>query len=158
MAGDSPTQHPEESAPDRRTIASVARQGTVLGQCLGEALASLQQQDEESSSAKRRKVQLDASTANRILQTFGEAVADTSMEEDSKNPAPAALLSGRLDHYNRVGHNWRIVLDDMKLQPRLPLDKNRRRSDRHSLWKVDPVKQKEISIPGKAQILAFDDL
>jgi hypothetical protein len=69
MAGDSPTQHPEESSPDRQTVASVARQGTVLGQCLGEALASLQQQDEESSpSAKRRKVQLDTSAVNRILQ------------------------------------------------------------------------------------------
>jgi hypothetical protein len=159
MAGDSPTQHPEESSPDRQTVASVARQGTVLGQCLGEALASLQQQDEESSpSAKRRKVQLDTSAVNRILQTFGEAVADTSTGEDSKNPAPAALLSGRLDHYNRVGQNWRIVLDDIKLQSRLPLDRNRRRSDHHSLWKVDSVEQNEISIPGKAQILAFDDL
>jgi hypothetical protein len=158
MTGDSPTRNPEETSPDRQTIASVARQGTVLGQCLGEALASLQPQDEESPSAKPRKAQLDASAVNRILQTFGEAVADTSTEEDSKKPAPAALLSGRLDHYNRVGQNWRIVLDDMKLQPRLPLEKNRRRSDLHSLWKVDPAQQKEISISGKAQILAFDDL
>jgi hypothetical protein len=158
MTGDSPIQHPEESSPDRQTVASVARQGTVLGQCLGEALASLQRQDEESPSAKRHKVQRDASAVNRIFQTFGDAVADTSTEQDSKTPAPAALLSGRLDHYNRVGHNWRIVLDDVKLQPRLPLDRSRRRSDRHSLCKVDSVKQKEIFIPGKAQILAFDDL
>ena len=47
-------------------------------------------------------------------------------DDDSSSPAhphqhrrpPSALITGRLDHYNRVGQNWKIVVDNVTIQER----------------------------------------
>jgi hypothetical protein len=159
---------------ERRVAASAGRQGLVIGHCLQEALQSLivessavpnynSGEEEEDSPANKRqkKIQMDQDVSDRIMQTFGEAVADTpwqSSSQEGSNSAPAALLNGRLDHYNRVGQNWRIVVDDIKIKRRVPLDRNRRKRDRQSLWQVDSQKQTEVAVEGKIQILAYDDV
>ena len=169
---DPPNEGPESGkACDRQVVASMASRTIALGQCLAESLQSMQKGNHnftndtsavaEYSPTKRRRIEFDADMTSRIMQAFGEAVVDTNWDAkkyDGKPKAPAALLRGRLQHYNRVGQNWRIVVEDATLTPRIPLDPNRRRRDRTSLWEADATKQQAIPVGGKIQLLVYDDL
>jgi hypothetical protein len=131
--------------------------------------------EEGQPLSKNTRIKLGKNDTDCILRAFGEAVADTSwksssMSSSSSSPLngsnnstlpscpPVALLRGRLDHYNRVGKNWRIVVDDLQLKERAPLQCNQRKRRRRSLWNVDKEKQVEISISGTLHIHAYDDL
>jgi hypothetical protein len=113
-------------------------------------------------------VRVDQSMVTSILQAFGKSVAHSQQERYSQQQkqqqqqqqrqqrqgtaattatasveSPAALLKGRLKHYNRRNTKWRIVLRDVDFQRRRPLDKNRRKRERPSLWQVGREQQQQ---------------
>jgi hypothetical protein len=153
---------------DRQIAASISRQGVGIGQCLFDALKNLEpsggatvDDDEVLPAAKKRKIRIDPGAVDRIMQTFGEAVADTQLESTttkSATSAPRALLRGRLDHYNRVGQNWRMVIDNVKLKERFPLRSDRKKRNKNIIWDGTREKREEIAIDEKVQILAYNDV
>lgn len=104
-----------------------------------------QEKVEEDSSQKIKVVdetetstviRMTGSAADQILQSF--ATAAGSMSDEVKQRAPRALIRGRCDYYNRMGQNWRVVIDHVELKRRpLPHEMTKRRrlmKDRESLW------------------------
>jgi hypothetical protein len=161
----STTEEKDENHASTRLVASISCQGVAIGQCLNDALRSLESSEggrhERQPPSKRQKISIDSEAVDRIMQTFGEAVADTQLESNctkSTPSAPRALLKGRLDHYNRVGKNWRILIDHVKLKERAPIShEKKKRGDKRSLWQVGGVGREEIAIEQKVQILAYND-
>lgn len=167
----------DDSAPafDRQFVASISGSSTALGQCLRSTLVELTDpktkeaqktvvgEEEEQPTPKRIKI--DSEAVDSILKSFGGAMADTQIQANelasSSSAAefapPRALLHARLDHYNRVGQNWRMVIDKIKIQKRPPLlDERPRRRKKVSFFR-DDVKYAS-SIPGEVQILAYNDI
>jgi hypothetical protein len=137
--------------------------------------------------------ELDSDAIQSIRKTFGGSMArlqisesqrlstGTSSEhshsanERSRRSAPRALMYGRLDHYNRVGQNWRLVVDNARVTKRQPLLRERRtKRRRYSLWyaattppvgghherKQERNEGRHLSYHGcgEIQILGYDDL
>jgi len=89
--------------------------------------------DSESTTPTRRDhdVTFDAAMKKSILESYCKAVVETKFDDES-NPssagatktstshtdAPAAMLMGEIDHYNRVGGQWRIVVKNACLKRR----------------------------------------
>lgn len=89
--------------------------------------------DSESTTPTRRDhhVTFDAAMKKSILESYCKAVVETKLDDES-NPssagatktssshitAPAAMLMGEIDHYNRVGGQWRIVVKNACLKRR----------------------------------------
>jgi hypothetical protein len=127
-----------------RLVASISCQGIAIGQCLNDALRSLKSSEgerhERQPPSKRQKINIDSEAVDRIMQTFGEAVADTQLKSNSNKStpsAPRALLKGRLGEFNRVGQNWRILIDHVTLKERAPASREKKkRGDKTSLWEV----------------------
>jgi len=88
-----------------------------------------------------------------VLQKFGDAQATitTSQQHDSLanhdeymqssnsngiKEAPAALLHGNLKYYNRINGQWRIVVGNAVLRPRVNIDYGKKNKKRNctSLW------------------------
>jgi len=171
-----------------RELSSAVLTGTVIGRSLIEALHSLRQEDEgyrttkpvddndnddggvedeedQTTSSFQKKdeknsVRMDTKSMDRIIKSFGEAVAET--DQDS---APRALLRGRCDYYNKFGQNWMISVDQVRIKSRPTKFTKRRRNDRPSLWDRDDdgtakttTTEKEIPVKGKIQLLAYGDL
>lgn len=91
-------------------------------------------------------IRMDKSISTSIMEAYGKAVATTNFDpeaaavdekiipsiassssskrkqHDNKKhamtAAPAAMLCGEIDHYNRIGDRWRIVLKNASIQPR----------------------------------------
>lgn len=153
------------SFPDREIVASISCQAVSIGQCLENALRGLDSsdgdQDKMQHPKKRQKIIMDSEVGDRIMKSFGEAIADTQLQSNlskSTPSAPRALLTGRLDHYNRVGHNWRILIDNVKLKGREQMPKeSKKRGTKPSLWEECGNKQEEVVIEQKVQILAYND-
>ena len=86
---------------------------------------------------------MDKSISKSIMEAYGKAVAKTNFDPESANnnkrippdvspnnnkgntnhdaittTAPAAMLTGEIDHYNRIGDRWRIVLKNASIKPR----------------------------------------
>jgi len=99
------------------------------------------------------QAELDSDAVQSIRQAFGASLArlqisesqglttgtpsehSHSANERSHRNAPRALLYGRLDHYNRVGQNWRLVLDNVRVTKRQPLLRERAtKRRRYSFW------------------------
>ena len=158
------------------------------------------------NGGKEQQIKVTSDVTDAILNSFGRAVANTKWRRSSisnsesggghgkeqkkvsdegiaQSPEPemfppAALLIGRLDHYNRVNQNWKIVIDNVKLKPRNSNDDNegqysikkkktlnRRKSDRESIFLNTSVEkeeeegqQEEITINGQLHIHAYDDV
>lgn len=92
---------------------------------------------------------MDEHISKRIRHSYEEAVTNTqwyskdgSFSLDSTNTSkvspPAALLKGKIKHYNRFGAHWKIVLEeDAKLLPRpnlVPTTDVSRFSKIRTLW------------------------
>jgi hypothetical protein len=118
---------------------------------------------------KQDEVKIDEDFAECVVKSFGQAVASTRWknEEYPQFLAPPALLRGRLEHYNRVGGNWRITVRDAEISPHIPLDRNRKRRDQQSLWQAglgnNDAKRRRYGRnidlrQAPVQILAYDDL
>ena len=79
-------------------------------------------------------LKMDKSISKSIMEAYGKAVATTnfdpeagkiipsttmSIKDDNQTiTAPAAMLQGEIDHYNRIGDRWRIVLKNASIKPR----------------------------------------
>lgn len=112
---------------------------------------------------------VDKKTKEHLLQAFGDAVTATDWfgidtnagasdnsttlrgNEGQTNDAittstpvisPAALLRGKVRHYNRIGGQWRILAKDVEIRPRVNLEgkdgqvrkRAWKKADRQSLW------------------------
>jgi len=96
---------------------------------------------DESSSERRSKTQhyhdaeattaairMDKSISKSIMEAYGKAVAESNFDQTpsseqsnliaSNSAAPAAMLTGEIDHYNRIGDRWRIVIKNAVIKPR----------------------------------------
>lgn len=96
---------------------------------------------DESSSERRSKTQhhheaeasatairMDKSISKSIMEAYGKAVAESNFDPTpsseqnnllaTNSAAPAAMLTGEIDHYNRIGDRWRIVIKNAVIKPR----------------------------------------
>jgi hypothetical protein len=153
----------------------------ILGVTLAEALDELQQKqssdkltpaggnnapgsneskessDESTSNTEARKpLQLSPEISHDVLKSLGEALAKCHKGEVVTN-APAALLQGRVDHFNRRGTKWRIVVKNAQMRRRFPLDRHRRKRDKKSLWSLSKEKEDESATKFDIEMLAYDD-
>eukprot|EP00980_Cylindrotheca_fusiformis_P020721 scaffold7738_cov133-Cylindrotheca_fusiformis.AAC.30 len=163
---------------DRDFVASISSSSTVLGQCLRTALMEMKEPhkqqeaqhehkegDSEEGPAPKR-IKLDLEAVDSIMQSFGGAMADTQIKSNEllvsttkqhESRVPRAILHARLDHYNRVGQNWRIAIDNVKIKRRHKLfDERPRRRKRVSFFRSDD--KSTVPIAGETQILAYNDL
>eukprot|EP00957_Ditylum_brightwellii_P209343 15361277-Ditylum_brightwellii.AAC.1 len=128
------------------------------------------------------------------MNAFGTIVSkatwnhQSSSSSSKKSSPPAALLRGKIHHYNRMGGQWRIVVTDTKLRPRLvhlnendSIEKKKKKHDtkrrkKISLWdqceevcnstrkavggggEMNDDDDFTIKLNGKLQILAYDDV
>jgi len=79
-------------------------------------------------------ITMDKSISKSIMEAYGKAVAATNFDPASEKiialsnnskdnnhaviTAPAAMLRCEIDHYNRIGDRWRIVLKNAEIKPR----------------------------------------
>ena len=87
----------------------------------------LQPNDLTSNNSNFR---LDDSLSEAILGAYSKAVTETKFDDQSKtarivqsnnptaNAAPAAILRGEVEHFNRVAGQWRIVVKNAALKER----------------------------------------
>lgn len=87
----------------------------------------LQSNDLTSNNSNFR---LDDSLSEAILGAYSKAVTETKFDDQSKtarivqsnnptvNAAPAAILRGEVEHFNRVAGQWRIVVKNAALKER----------------------------------------
>jgi hypothetical protein len=155
---------------DADLVAQLARVGPI-GLCLGEALDDLvseslveqiqHESKEESDSEEKPESErglFDSTMADRVMHSFGQAVAKSRWEAP-----PAALLRGRVEHYNSLEGKWRIVVKDAEIRQRVPsAQTNPRKKKRVKLWDASELRQGEeqpvTPLAGSLQILAYDDL
>lgn len=151
---------------DPKLVACSIAKGGPIGQCLNEALNDLvseslveeMEQEGGDSSGETASPSFDKSMAETVLNSFGRAVAESEWKD-----SPAALLRGRVDHYNKMEQKWRIVVDDAEIRPRVPLNKgDARKKQKLSLWETSERQDKNdqdtsVSLSGSLQILAYND-
>ncbi len=142
----------------------------------------------ESTSPTRRNEQnisFDGAMSKSILEVFCKAVVETKFDNETNQSfgAPAAMLMGEIDHYNRVGGQWRIVVKNAFIKrrsisqtdngktgrswrKRMVLNWNDDGYDndcdaaRRSIRDTDRVPHTSSDVhhfPGTIQILAYDD-
>ena len=87
------------------------------------------------STTPDNNIRMDKSISKSIMEAYGKAVATSNFDAaageiippvattNSKDnnhaiTAPAAMLCGEIDHYNRIGDRWRIVLKNASIKPR----------------------------------------
>eukprot|EP00559_Dactyliosolen_fragilissimus_P001005 CAMPEP_0184857694 /NCGR_PEP_ID=MMETSP0580-20130426/2846_1 /TAXON_ID=1118495 /ORGANISM="Dactyliosolen fragilissimus" /LENGTH=203 /DNA_ID=CAMNT_0027353435 /DNA_START=118 /DNA_END=726 /DNA_ORIENTATION=- len=114
-----------------------------------------------NTSLRRKKIKLDESFKAKILQSYTDAVTSTRWDKDTNEPPhdrsstnlegknitstaksigekslpPAALIRGRLEHFNRIGGQWRIVVSDAEIRPRVSTERKKKRGvSKLSLW------------------------
>jgi hypothetical protein len=158
-------------------IAGVAEQ-SPLGKSLQEALECLTSQDSKKSSSMSRNntpaQSFQRKAAKQIMSTFGRSVARSWMDPKTRkstyqgaiNP-PDGLIRAKVHYYNRLGGKWRIVLKNVEILPRVPLDPSRKKPSEQSLWEKSRTSSSERPIQltdnnndnnGLLQVLAFDDI
>ena len=163
--------------PDRETvIRDISCQGSI-GLALQQALVNATGEhgvDDDDTESVNQRIELDPPAVSQILQSFGNAVAETQREQRDirmgRKPAvstsasrrtvmaPAAVLRGRVDHFNRRGSKWRFMVHDAQMIERSPLDKNRRKSERRSLWEVMKEKRPQPITIRRLEVLAYNDI
>jgi hypothetical protein len=150
-------RNPPPVHPDPELTSQIASKGAI-GQALEQALEDLQAEllappiaaslasGEEHSKLPDGAI-ITPTAIHCIQEAFGRSVATTSHWE----AAPAALMKGRLDHYNRFQGQWRIVVDSQsQVAPRPPNDKKRK----ESLFTGTDT----VELTDKVQILVYNDL
>lgn len=151
--------NPPPVPPDQDITTQIALKGAI-GQALEQALEDLQEElgpheataHDTSDATLLSAPEITPTALHCIQASFGRSVA--SMETWD---APAAVMKGRLDHYNRFQGQWRIVVDSQaEIAPR-PLDAatSRKKKDLgKSLFDgTDTAK-----LDSKVQMLLYNDL
>mmetsp|Transcript_29560 Transcript_29560/g.61365 ORF Transcript_29560/g.61365 Transcript_29560/m.61365 type:complete len:269 (-) Transcript_29560:131-937(-) len=157
----------------------------------GEPNNSKQTNVSESRSNRQKSIILDESFAQSILDTYCTSFAQSSFENNANerndnaamthrskitkenSSAPAVMLQGEIDHYNRIGGQWRIVVKNATIRLRTVVESDNgldgiSKRYRHVLdWRGDACNQTfskfglnnsdDEKIIGKIQILAYDD-
>jgi len=142
--------------------------------------------DEDATSSNSQhasvsKLKLKQHMAENVMKEFGQAVARTSWRAANQNlnrttegreqvpKPPAALLRGRLDHYNRFQGRWRIAVHRAEFKRRTILPKFRKKMSKSLLWdaveasrqenstNADATTSNRRSVPNMLQILAYND-
>lgn len=139
--------------------------GLTLRQAITELVAEDQDKDLEGVDNESQTKFL-ASMVEDTVKSLGRAIATTQqnrLEQRRSSSRPAALLRGRIDHYNRQGSKWRILVHDAEIIRRYPLDRSRRKRELPSLWDVCSDKaalkpDKTESATLKVEVLAYNDL
>lgn len=100
-----------------------------------------------------------------IMNAFGEAVVDSQSFPDSNTPN--STLRGELNHYTRIGQNWRIVLDDMILTEQQTSSRSsallhhqrypKSRNNSTSKAKTENSDGHSLAL-GQVQVLAYNDM
>ena len=93
----------------------------------------------DASEIHNNNIRMDETISKSILDSYSNAVATTKFDDQEKQTfpgpyvpqptnstneantrscqqAPAAIIQGEIDHYNRVGSNWRIVVKNATLK------------------------------------------
>jgi len=195
---------------DDEVLSRIGRLNPVAS-CLDEALTELmhEQQSEatydnhnssqsqaesEASQEDKEKevVVIDDEFRESILSKFGKATSHAFYDEerttikppdDMHDPEPpAALLFGKIKYFNRFGGQWRIVVSDVEIRPRVDVDystlvkkrdlvslgeTSRRQMEKELKWKrrringdTGLLKMNDdgaVKIDGDLTILAFGD-
>lgn len=149
-----------------------------------------------------RKDAIDEEISNSILKGYAHCVATTTCDHRKKNDiqsvavynttsaqqslctsnnttAPAALLKGEIQYFNRIGGQWRVIVKNTTLIPRqtkvdvrksgrkrLMLDWNANDTDDHSENEQDADRsarkkakgEDEYHLKGAVEILAYNDV
>lgn len=116
-----------------------------------------------TSAPKQQQLKLNPIIVDQVMQEFGNAVVRTnwknsnttssiekksaasSMNNNNNKSPPTALLKGQLDHYNRIGSKWRIIVRNVQIRQKIPLPTNRKKRDRTSLWERGTLHQSACS-------------
>ncbi|KAL3793463.1 hypothetical protein ACHAW5_001638 [Stephanodiscus triporus] len=80
-------------------------------------------------STSNLNVRLDEAISRSILESYRKAAVETKFDREREpvsashsdlttDAAPAAMLKGEIDHFNRIGGQWRIVVKNAVLKPR----------------------------------------
>jgi hypothetical protein len=162
--------------PDKRIIANDASCFGFFGVTLAETLEELQKtetttvsgslienaDDESRITADEPKLSFEMipGVSQEIMKSLGRAMAKCHSGSSFVKNAPAAILRGRVDHYNRRNTKWRIFVRDAQIQRREPLERNRRMRERPSLWDVSKDNESTNESPTKLdlELLAYDDI
>ena len=88
---------------------------------------------ETNDSSQKKRNAMDQSLTDAIMQSYAQSVTHTTYDKRKKAQSysykrddavnklhipPAALLKGDIEHYNRIGGQWRIVVKNPVLLPR----------------------------------------
>jgi hypothetical protein len=149
-----------------------------LAKCLESAITELEEEEDDLPSDDfMSRPNFDSSMKDILLKRYKDSVAQLSWDETvspsstklksfskdkcTKSP-PAGLLSGKLQYYNRVGGQWRIVLSDAEIRPRIShCEDSDRTKNQTSLWDCSAQKLTTSSDTIKLEnviILAYDDM
>mmetsp|Transcript_3303 Transcript_3303/g.6333 ORF Transcript_3303/g.6333 Transcript_3303/m.6333 type:complete len:343 (+) Transcript_3303:227-1255(+) len=96
---------------------------------------SIHEEHVARASESRSNVRLDDAMSKSILEAYSKSVVETKFDQEKKIGGggalpfptssgtktiipPAAMLKGEIDHYNRVGGQWRIVVKNAVLMER----------------------------------------
>jgi hypothetical protein len=133
--------------------------------------AMKQQPLQQAQPQQQQKKQRNDPTATLTRNIKNSHHRSTNTSEDTESiVAPAAMLRGRMDHYNRYGTKWRIVVDDVEIRPRRPIDaqqlRKMKRDRTMSLWSIvspphPPNTTEENMVPIKIprlEILVYNDI
>lgn len=93
-----------------------------------------------------------------ILTSLGQAISDTQAVRARAESPVAALVRGRMHHFNRRGGKWRFVVEAVDVRRRHPLHRDRRKRKGPSLWKVSEGKEPAACLGNvKMEVLAYND-
>jgi hypothetical protein len=140
-----------------------------------------------------KKIIINEEFRDSILNKFGQAMSHafcseeittikSPPDESNDSEPPAALLHGKVKYHNRFGGQWRIVISDAEIRPRVNVDysnllkkrdqvslqeTSRRQMQKEVRWKRRRLNEDSdsfvmnddgaIKIDGDLTILAFDD-
>lgn len=93
-----------------------------------ESTSGSKTQHHHAPEASTAAIRMDKSISKSIMEAYGKAVAESNFDPTpsseqnnllaTNSAAPAAMLTGEIDHYNRIGDRWRIVIKNAVIKPR----------------------------------------
>jgi hypothetical protein len=132
-----------------QTLAGAIYKLDSVTKCLEESLNEFteEQHSNDDNDDSNSTIKIHKNFQNKLLNKYGESMVqayhyterggngehrllDETRRKNKKNDkltvadqneteAPAALLTGTLKHYNRYEGNWRIVISDASIRPRI---------------------------------------
>lgn len=141
------------------TSTTAADQGSVGGRLEVKDINSGETEKNVEPPRKRRKITLTADASDSILSTFGQAIVDSQKSVPSEvggiPVGPQLVIRGTVNHYNRMGQTWRIVIDSAELREKGSVDTKK---SKRSTGRNDDLEENTDTIDlGRAQVLVYND-